>query len=120
MPDTLTQIGVYTPDFNLATGQSLPCGAIYQSSGLATHIKKKHPGLVGDIQQIPNIIASPDYIGHNPKEPDSVEFVKKLGSNLLVCVKLDKGNSYLYVASMYDITESKLNKGIQSGRIKKV
>lgn len=120
MPDTLIPIGTYPADYNTITGQTLPCGTVYQSSGLVVHIRKKHPSLLGNVLDISKIISSPDYIGHNTNEPDSVELVKVLGKNLQVCIKLDTKQNYLYVASLYDITEAKLNKRIASGRLKKV
>lgn len=45
--------------------------------------------------------------------------MKILDDNLLVAVKLDYRNSYFYVASFYDITDSKLKRMIESGRLKK-
>lgn len=69
---------------------------------------------------IENIINNPDYIGKNPNEKEvSFECVKILDDNLLVAVKLDKKRSYFYVASFYEITESKLKSMLKSGRLKK-
>lgn len=36
----------------------------------------------------------------------------------MVCIKLDQKNDYLYVASVYEITESKLQNRLRSGRLK--
>lgn len=111
-------VGQYTERFNQLTGQNLPVGDIYQSVGLAAHVQKRHPGEIGNVSVIPIVISNPDYVGHNPKEPDSIELVKVLSNNVMVCVKLDKSQNYLYVASVYNITNAKLQKGIQSGRLK--
>lgn len=120
MAEKLVTVGNYTNSFNALTGQNLPCGPILQSSGLAVHVRKHHPDEVGNLSLVPSIIASPDYVGHNPKEPNSIELVKVLAANIMVCVKLDVANSYHYVASVYEISNSKLQNRIQSGRMKKV
>lgn len=112
-------VGQYTEEFNTITGQALPCGEILQSDGLATHVRKHHPNEVGNIDFIPTIIAEPDYIGQNPKEPDSIELVKIISANIMVCVKLDRKHGYHYVASVYEISNGKLQNRIQSGRLKK-
>ena len=71
------------------------------------------------LQQIPTIIQSPDYIGKNPREPNSIELVKKLSDNIMVCIKLDTQNGYLYVASVYNISQGKVNNRLNSGRLKR-
>lgn len=113
-------VGTYTEHFNALTGQDLPCGDIWQSSGLAVHVQKHHPNEVHNIQLIPQIIADPDYIGHNPKEPNSIELIKVLSANTMVCIKLDAGNCYHYVASVYEISDGKLQNRLKSGRLKKI
>lgn len=119
MSERLFLVGTYIDEFNKLTGQSLPCCQIVQSSGLAVHVQKHHPNEVGNIALIPQIIASPDYVGRNPKEPDSVELVKIVDANVMVCVKLDSKNDYHYVASVYEISDGKLQNRIKSGRLKK-
>lgn len=37
----------------------------------------------------------------------------------MVCIKLDKKNGYLFVASAFTINNSKLNNRLKSGRVKK-
>lgn len=112
-------VGQYTQEFNNLTGQCLPCGDIYQSSGLHKHIKKHHPNEMWVLQEIPNVILNPDYVGVHPKEADSVELVKTIGDNVMVCIKLDKKNGYLFVASAFTINNSKLTNRLKSGRLKK-
>lgn len=119
MGDKLFEAGKYVARFNTLTGQTLPCGPIYQSSGLQKHVKKHQKEKATIMSDIPTVIREPDYIGCNPKEPDSVELVKKFGENVMVCVKLDSKNEYLYVASVYTVSESKLNNRLNSGRLKK-
>lgn len=119
MNDKLFQAGEYTAKFNALTGQALPCGPIYQSSGLQKHVKKHQSERPAILSDIPDVLRAPDYVGCHPKEPDSIELVKKMEENVMVCVKLDSKNGYLYVASVFTISESKLNNRLHSGRLKK-
>ena len=112
-------VGKYTDDFNKKLNINLPIGDIFKSDGLITHIKKRHPGFEKYISDIPSIIASPDYIGVNPKEPNSIELIKVLAGNIQVAIKLDKNKNYLYVASLYDVSNAKLQNRLNSGRLKK-
>lgn len=112
-------VGQYTDRFNQLTGQSLPIGGIYQSDGLLAHVQKRHPADVGNLSHVPSVISAPDYVGHNLNEPYSIELVKSLGDNIMVCVKLDLKTNCHYVASVYTITNAKLQNRIQSGRLKK-
>ena len=73
--DKLFQVGEYVQEFNDATGQALPCGPIYQSYGLKSHILKRHPNELDNLDHVPSIILDPDYIGKHPTEPDSIENV---------------------------------------------
>ena len=111
-------VGKYKEEYNKQLNINLPIDDIYQSDGLITHIQKQHKGFECYMPDIPDIIENPDYIGVNPKEPDSIELIKVLKDNILVAVKLDKKNNYLYVASLYDISNSKLQNRLNSGRIK--
>lgn len=119
MGDKLFKAGDYIPKFNTLTGQNLPCGPIYQSSGLQKHVQKHQKEKASIMLDIPTVIQAPDYIGCHPKEPNSIELVKKFQENVMVCVKLDSKNGYLYVASVYTISESKLQNRLYSGRVKK-
>ena len=117
MKENLFIVGKYIELFNTLSGQRLPCAEIYQSKGLKKHIEKRHPNEMDILSKIPLIIAAPDFVGHNPKEPDSVELVKVLGDNLMVCIKLDVSNGVLFVASAFSISSAKLNNRLNSGRL---
>ena len=91
MGEKLFRVGDYIDEFNALTGQELPCGEIMQSAGLAVHVQKHHPDETGNVALVPSIIAEPDYVGHNPKEPGSV----------------------------YEISSGKLTNRLNSGRLKK-
>ena len=116
--DKLFPVGEYVQEFNDATGQALPCGPIYQSYGLKSHILKRHPNELDNLDHVPSIILDPDYIGKHPTEPDSIELVKVLSGNVMVCIKLDQKEHYLFVASVFEISEGKLQNRINSGRLK--
>lgn len=118
MSEGLFIVGKYIESFNILTSQDLPCGPIYQSSGLITHVKEHHPDEVSLLEHISEIISRPDFVGKHPKEPQSVELVKILNRNVMVCVKLDIKRDYFYVASVFSISDSKLRNRINSGRLR--
>ena len=120
MNEELIPVGEYRESFNKQLDISLPTGIIYRSSRLINHIQRRHPDFVGYIDKLPEILLNPDYIGKNPKEPDSMELVKEFSDNILVAIKLDVKNNYLYVASLYNISDGKLHNRIHSGRLKKL
>ncbi len=62
---------------------SLPNDAIYMAPGLKKHVKKKHKDCLKYLEFISDIITNPDYVGINPNEPDSLEFVKIFEDNIL-------------------------------------
>ncbi|MCM1326719.1 MAG: hypothetical protein NC243_09405 [Lachnoclostridium sp.] len=63
---------------------------------------------------------NPDYIGINPNENGvkSVELIKRYRDNVMIGIKLDSDNGYLYVSTMHDIQEKKIERRLFSGRIK--
>lgn len=119
MSEERIPVGTYQERFNEQLGLSLPVGTIYRSDRLINHIQRRHPDCVDYMDKLPEMIAAPDYIGTNPKEPNSMELVKVFEDNILVAVKLDVKKGYLYVASFYDITDGKLHNRVNSGRLQK-
>lgn len=115
--NSLIHVGKYLQRFNDLLGIDLPLCDIYKSEGLNVHILKRHPNCTKYICNIEEIIETPDYIGKNPGEPNSIEFVKCYDSNILVAVKLDLSGEYMYVASLYDLNKSKLDRRINSNRL---
>ncbi len=114
----LFKVGEYNQKFNDILSCNLPVVDIMQSVGLEVHIRNRHPNCVSYIQKIGEIIQSPDYIGMNKKEPSSIELVKKYDENILIAIKLDKNSNGLYVASLYEVKDSKISKRLHSGRLK--
>jgi len=96
-------------------------GEIKLFSGGIKHIRKKRPDFFDKyLSEIPSIISRPDYIGSNPKYPNSIEYIKKIEENVLVAVRLDNKKSVLSIATMYPITESKIKRMVIKNRIIKL
>lgn len=95
--------------------------AVYQSRGLYTHVQKRHPESLPYLSCVADIITHPDYYGIDPHESGkSVELVKVLSQNVYVGIKVDPSDKYLYVATIYTITSSKLENRVNSGRLTKI
>lgn len=116
------EVGEFYQELNDVIGSNMPLQKIYRSKGFPTHlIKQKHFNCLKHIDDISDIINNPDYIGVNPNEHgDTIELIKIFNKNILVGIKLDTNENYLYVSTMHDIKESKINKRLHNGRIKKL
>ncbi len=90
------------------------------SDGLITHLQKRnHEQCIKHISNLKEIISSADYVGQGAKKNlHGFELVKKLDGNILVAIQFDIKNGYLYVASLYPISNAKLTNRINSGRLK--
>ena len=120
MNSKLVTVGNYDKTFNSYLPYDIDGRSIYQSAGLAKHILKRHPECLKYMDMIPDIIASPDYIGLNLNEKGcSFELIRVLPANVQIGIKLDSKDDYLYVATLHTITESKLKHGLANGRLKK-
>jgi hypothetical protein len=118
--DKMLEVGIYQEEFNKILNIDLPTGTIYQSKGLSIHMKKrKHFKCLKYIDNISDIIKNPDYIGINPSEDNSIELIKKFKDNVLIGIKLDTEENYLYVSTMHDVQESKIERRLNGGRLKK-
>ncbi len=118
--EKLIIVGKLYQKLNIIAGTDLPNMEIYCSIGLSVHLKKSnHGNCLKYIKEIPEIIENPDYVGKNPKEPNSIELVKKFSENILVAIKLDIKENYLYVASLYDVSQTKVERRLHSDRLKK-
>lgn len=117
----LVLVGEYHKTFNNYLPYVIGNIPIYQSTGLAKHILKRHPDCLKYVDMIPSIISSPDYIGINPNElGKSFELIKVLQHNIQIGIKLDAADNYFYVATLHTITEAKLRHGLSNGRLKKL
>jgi len=120
--DKLIEVGYFCQIFNDIIGSNLPLQKIYRSKGFPAHlIKQKHFNCLKHIDYIPDIIKNPDYIGINPNEKgDTIELIKVLDKNILIGIKLNLDGDYLYVSTMHDVQEPKLQRRLHSGRVKKI
>ncbi|MCH4827514.1 plasmid-related protein [Planococcus halocryophilus] len=87
--------------------------------GAIKHINRNHPLVWNQYKdELPSILLNPDYIGQNPKVPNSVELYKFISNYLLLAIKLDP-SGYVFVSSFYvlDNAEYKIKKRLASGRV---
>lgn len=93
---------------------------IYSREGLYKHIlKRNHNDVIKYFDNLEDIVSNPDYVGmSNRNNSTSFEYVKCYEDNVLVAVRLNKKKGFFYIASMYIITNSKLESRIRSGRLK--
>lgn len=117
--DKMIIVGKFQRRFNEVLNISYCIAGIYRSKGLATHmINRKHFKALKYVDDIPDIINSPDYIGINPNETGkAIEIVKRLKDNILIGIKLDEKNNYYYVSTMFDIPEHKLRRLLHKKRL---
>ena len=115
------KVGRYNLEFNKILDIDYEELDIYSSDGLIKHMKKRnHKNCLKYIENIPDIINNPDYIGINPKETErSVELIKQYEDNVMLGIKLDADEKYYYVSTMFEIQESKIERRLHSDRIKK-
>ena len=87
-----------------------------------THMLNRHPADYAKYgQYIPLILASPDYVGQNPKD-GSIEYVKDFqinGEYVKVAVRLSGGGA-LYARSLYVLKPNRVQNFIAKGALKKV
>lgn len=98
-----------------------PYDEIVVEHGMKIHVMNHHPACAKYLKHIITILEYPDYVGFNPNvKGQSFELIKTLDDNILIGVKLDTTRNRLYAASLYTITNSKLEHRIKSGRLKKI
>ena len=102
---------------------------VYASPGVINHIKKRHgkqfTKKVKDniIDIVKRIIKDPEYVGveYELGNIRGIELVKKIDNIIIFLVlEIDIEGEYIYVATMYPLTISKLNARIYRGRLIKI
>lgn len=116
--DKLFQVARFNTELNKILDTSYEAFIIYQSKGLLTHLlKRNHYVAAKYIGDIPEIISKPDYIGtYN----GSIEFVKCYRDSIFISVKLDVKRNKYYVATAYDVKQSKIDSYVKKGRLNRV
>lgn len=100
-------------------------GIIYASNGVIKHIKKNHSkqfSIKGDndiVELMKKIAEEPTYVGIHYRDEQSIslEFIKKMDKYFLLGIEVDINSNYIYVCTMYPITEGKLNSRMLSGKV---
>ncbi len=100
-------------------------GSVYASPGVINHIKRHHGRQLTRkvkenlLQVIGSVIENPDYVGIDKKRGKigALELIKKVDAMILVGLEIDLEDNYIYVSTLYPITNSKINNKIYSGRI---
>lgn len=100
-------------------------GVIYASPGVIKHIKERHgkhfKTKISEsvIEIMRKIIDSPEYIGVylESMQSPAIDFVRNVNGNILLGVKIDEKDGYIYVSTMYPITESKIEIKRNSGEL---
>lgn len=102
---------------------------VYASPGVINHIKKRHgkqfTKRVKDniIDIVERIIKEPDYVGieYDGKKAQAIELVKKIDNIIIfLCLEIDLQDEYIYVATMYPLTPSKLKTRLYTRRLVKI
>ncbi|AQX56681.1 hypothetical protein BC359_20940 (plasmid) [Priestia flexa] len=120
-PDsTVTQLVGIVPEC-IVKHYGLQCSnyEVHMPPGVLKHLKNRGhwDDFMAYHQDLPDMIANPDYAGQNPKEPNSVELYKVLGEHILVAIKLN--SSGLFLGSFYTLNngENKIQGRLRTGRI---
>ena len=100
-------------------------GVIYASPGVLKHIIKRHGRQLNKktrdsiLEWMKKILEEPDYIGiyKNEGGQTAVEFIKRVYTNLLLGGEVDEKHEYIYVTTMYPITDKKIENKIYSGKL---
>lgn len=119
----MKKIGVLSDKImNLLNISYITDNNIYIGDSNIEHIKKSHPlDYLKYKDEIPNILANPDYVGINKKD-NSIEYVKeyKIDNDFVkVAVRVSTKNK-LYARSMYILNKKRVQTFIQKGTLKKV
>ena len=102
---------------------------IYASPGVINHIKKRHGRQFTKkmkdniIDIIERVIREPEYVGLDYRRGNggSIELIKKVDNVILLLgLEIDLEEQYIFVATMYPITLSKMNARIYRGRLIKI
>lgn len=91
---------------------------IYRSKGLLAHLlKRKHYKAAKYLDYISDIIENPDYAGMSDGQ---IELVKIFKDNIFLSIKLDVTKQIYYVATIFDVNQSKIDSYCKFGRLTKL
>ena len=121
MQTRLSSVGKYRNEFNKILNINLDeQDILVDMSGLKKHVERRHPEQLKYLDKLTDIIKNPNYIGVNPREKsgESLELIKIYSDNIMIGIKFDSVNKYLYVATLHEVSDYKINNRVNSGRIK--
>ncbi len=101
-------------------------GEVYAAPGLIKHIQKHKKEFSEAISKdllgtMKSILNNPDYVGCDPSQKGtSLELIKIIDDNILIALKFDINDNYIFVASLYPVTKAKIDNRIYSNRIVKL
>lgn len=109
-------VGILTREVITYLGLECQPGPIYIGPSNIEHIKKRHPTeFVNHLQDIPDIIQRPDYIGVHPRQ-GGIEFVKVFDGAIMVSIRLSS-KGVLFVRSLYDVSNSRIQTYLRKGTL---
>ncbi|MBW9159495.1 PBECR3 domain-containing polyvalent protein [Clostridium tagluense] len=120
-----THIGTITETIANIKNFKYP-GDVYAAPGILKHIQKHSEkfseAILNDLLgTMKSILSNPDYVGCDPCEVGtSLELIKQIDDNILIALQFDIRENYIYVASLYPVTESKISNRLYSNRIVKL
>lgn len=120
-----TLIGIVTKEIANIKNFKYP-GNVYVAPGLIKHIQKHKNEFSEDVLKdlfgtMKSVLNTPDYVGCDPKEEGtSLELIKKIDDNILIALQFDITDNYIYVASLYTVTDAKIHNRLYSKRLIKV
>lgn len=119
----MKRIGVLSDKIiNLLNISYIADNKIYIGDSNIEHMKKSHPlDYLKYKDEIPNILANPDYVGINKKD-NSIEYVKEYKINddfVKVAVRVSNNNK-LYARSLYILNKKRVQSFIEKGTLKKI
>lgn len=97
---------------------NIPQAPIYIDEGLLVHLRDRgHSNMIPYFNKVGDMIQNATYIGQNTRHINSLEFIYVTDENVQIAIKLNISEGYYFVATMHEVTDSKINKRLKSGRI---
>ena len=118
---TETQVIGYIPQ-SIIDYYSLKClsAEVFLPPGVLKHLKKRGhwDDFMKYYEDIPAMIALPDYVGQNPKEPHTIEIYKVIADHVILPIKLNEADG-MFMSSFYilDNGADKIAKRLRIGRL---
>lgn len=114
--NTPQYVGSLTQEVITYLGLECQPGPIYIGPSNIEHIRKRHPmEFTNHLQDIPDIIQRPDYIGVHPRQ-GGIEFVKVFDGAIMVSIRLSS-RGVLFVRSLYEVSDDRIQAYLRKGTL---